>query len=68
MKNRRTTMLWMKDLIEHMNRCHEQLQWADSRTQPFLTESLMTDLRQFQQLCEELHSSSPRERPLAVPA
>ena len=44
MSSRRNTMLWMKDLIEHMNRCHEQLQWADSRTQPFLTESLLTDL------------------------
>jgi hypothetical protein len=52
-------MLWMKDLIEHMNRCHEQLQWADSRTQSFLTESLMTDLSEFQKLCEELRSASP---------
>jgi hypothetical protein len=63
MKNRRTTMLWMKDLIEHMNRCHEQLQWADSRTQSFLTESLMTDLSEFQRLCEELRSASATSSP-----
>ena len=68
MKNRRSTMLWMKDLIEHMNRCHEQLQWADSRTQPFLTESLLTDLTECQRLCEELRSSSPQERSLAATA
>jgi hypothetical protein len=61
-------MLWMKDLIEHMNRCHEQLQWADSRTQPFLTESLLTDLVECQRLCEELRSSCRKERPLAMTA
>jgi hypothetical protein len=65
MKNRRTTMLWMKDLIEHMNRCHEQLQWAaDGRTQSFLTESLMTDVTEFQRLCEELRSAPAKERSL----
>ena len=36
MRNRHTTLLWMKDLIEHMNRCHEQLQWAaDGPTETF---------------------------------
>jgi hypothetical protein len=68
MSSRRNTMLWMKDLIEHMNRCHEQLQWADSRTQPFLTESLLTDLVECQRLCEELRSTTRRERAVVVPA
>ena len=68
MSSRRNTMLWIKDLIEHMNRCHEQLQWADSRTQPFLTESLLTDLTECRRLCEELRSSSPADRRIALPA
>lgn len=68
MRNRHSTMLWMKDLIEHMNRCHEQLQWADARTQSFLTESLLTDLVECQRLCEELRTGSPKERPLAASA
>jgi hypothetical protein len=59
-------MLWMKDLIEHMNRCHEQLQWADSRTQTFLTDSLLTDLVQCQRLCEELRTTTGKERALAA--
>jgi hypothetical protein len=61
MRNKRSTMLWMKDLIEHMNRCHEQLQWADSRTQSFLTESLLTDLAECQRLCEELRTPPARK-------
>jgi hypothetical protein len=68
MRNRRSTMLWMKDLIEHMNRCHEQLQWADGRTQSFLTESLMTDLMECQRLCEELRSPGARERTMVASA
>jgi hypothetical protein len=61
-------MLWMKDLIEHMNRCHEQLEWADSRTQSFLTDSLLTDLVQCQRLCEELHATTRGEQMLAASA
>jgi hypothetical protein len=61
-------MLWMKDLLEHMTRCHEQLQWADSRTQPFLTESLLTDLVECQRLCEELRTTVRKDRRLAASA
>jgi hypothetical protein len=68
MRNRRSTMLWMKDLLEHMNRCHEQLQWADARTQSFLAESLLTDLTECQRLCEELRAGQPKDRPLHAPA
>jgi hypothetical protein len=54
-------MLWMKDLIEHMTRCHEQLQWAaDEPTASFLAESLLVDLRECQRLCQELRT---RPRP-----
>ena len=45
MRNRRHTLLWMKDLIEHMSRCHDQLEWAERRRDPvFLTESMLGDL------------------------
>ena len=68
MRNHRSTMLWMKDLIEHMNRCHEQLQWADTRTQSFLTDSLLTDLMECQRLCQELRGSSQRQGAVAATA
>jgi len=63
MRNRRHTLLWMKDLIDHMARCHDQLQWAeDDPTQSFLTESLMGDLAECQKLCEALREDPKARR------
>lgn len=63
MSNRHTTMLWMKDLIEHMSKCHDQLQWAgDGRTETFLTETMMSDLAEFQRLCEQLRAGKTKGR------
>ncbi len=57
MSNRRRTLLWMKDLIDHMSRCHDQLQWAgDGSTQSFLTEAMIGDLLECQRLCQALRS------------
>jgi hypothetical protein len=69
MRNRRNTMLWMKDLIEHMTQCHEQLQYAaDGRTESFLAESLLVDLTECTRLCEELRAGPRNARPLAASA
>ena len=63
MRNRRHTLLWMKDLLEHMAQCHDQLQWAeDDPTQEFLAEALMGDLLECQKLCEELRGGSGSRR------
>ncbi len=63
MRNRRNTLLWMKDLIEHMSRCHDQLEWAsDGATQTFLADALMGDLSECQKLCEELRTVPSHER------
>jgi hypothetical protein len=60
-------MLWMKDLIEHMTRCHEQLQWAaDEPTASFLAESLLGDLAECQRLCQELRTRPRPSRSLAA--
>ena len=65
MRNRHSTLLWMKDLIEHMSRCHEQLQWADEgSSESFLTDALMVDLSECRKLCEHLQSR-PDSRTLA---
>ena len=61
MRNRNNTLLWMKDLIEHMSQCHDQLQWAsDGSTQMFLADALLGDLNECQKLCEQLRTS-PRD-------
>ena len=58
MRNRRHTLLWMKDLIEHLSQCHDQLQWAnDGDTQSFLTEAMLGDLNECQKLCEQLRAA-----------
>ena len=65
MRNRSNTLLWMKDLIEHMSRCQDQLEWTHDRaTQAFLAESLLGDLSECQKLCETLrtaHCSTPAD-------
>jgi hypothetical protein len=64
MGNRRHTLLWMKDLLDHMSQCHEQLQWAgDGPTEAFLTESLLGDLVECQKLCDQLRGKPERSRP-----
>jgi hypothetical protein len=65
MRNRQETLLWMKDLLDHMSRCHEQLQWAsEGRAESFLTEAMLVDLSECRRLCEQLQTR-PRNRILA---
>ncbi len=64
MRNRRHTLLWMKDLIEHLSQCHDQLQWtSDGDTQSFLTEAMLGDLDQCQKLCEQLRGEEGSRGP-----
>jgi hypothetical protein len=61
MRNRRHTLLWMKDLIEHMSRCHDQLEiTSDGDTQSFLADALIGDLNECQKLCEQLRAGQTR--------
>jgi hypothetical protein len=47
----------MKDLIDHLSRCHDQLQWtSDGATQLYLAEAMLGDLVECQRLCEQLRS------------
>jgi hypothetical protein len=69
MRNRRHTLLWMKDLLEHMNQCHEQLQWAaDGQTEAYLAETLLVDLTECQKLCEQLKPPARKAPSLATSA
>ncbi len=69
MRNRQNTLLWMKDLLDHMNRCHEQLQWAaDGPTEAYLAQTLMVDLSECQKLCEQLKPGPRRNAGLMASA
>lgn len=55
MRTRHETLLWMKDLIEHLSNYQEQLQWAaDGPAEAFLTEAMLADLTECRRLCEHL--------------
>jgi len=52
----------MKDLIEHMSRCQDQLEWAsDGDTQTFLADAMIGDLNECQKLCEQLRTVERRQ-------
>jgi len=59
MSQRDTNLLWLKDMLEHLRACHQQLQWTtDSDTIQLLTESMLRDLDCCRRICEELNRRS----------
>ena len=65
MGNRRTTLLWMRDLLEHLSTCHEQLHWAaDGPAEAFLTEAMMADLSECRRLCEQIRQKPANTKAL----
>lgn len=57
MRDRQTTLSWIKDLIEHMRECHEQMQWAgEGAAGAFLADALIADLSECRRLCDRLKS------------
>jgi len=53
MSQRQTNLLWLKDLLEHLTTCQQQLEWAeDGETVLVLTESMLADLERCKRLCE----------------
>ncbi|MFO0958638.1 MAG: hypothetical protein U0800_14610 [Isosphaeraceae bacterium] len=61
MRDRNTTLLWIKDLLDHLSHCHEQLQWAGGGpTEEFLTEAMLVDLTECRRLCERLQHQPRR--------
>jgi hypothetical protein len=62
MNQRESNLLWMRDLLEHLTACQQQLEWAEDReTVVVLTESMLADLERCKRLCEALHRrAAPR--------
>jgi hypothetical protein len=45
----------MKDLLEHLTACQQQLEWAeDNETVDVLVESMLADLERCKRLCESI--------------
>lgn len=59
MSQRESNLLWMKDTLNHLQACEQQLEWAeDAETMHVLTETMLRDLERCRRLCEELHRRS----------
>ena len=49
---------WMKDILEHLSDCYEELQQADPDSDRYLAESINRDLEEFRRLCNSLRRDS----------
>jgi len=55
MSQRQTNLLWLKDLLEHLSTCQQQLEWAaDGESINVITEAMLRDLECCRRLCENL--------------
>ncbi len=56
MSQRETNLLWLKDMLEQLTACRQQLEWAqDVETVQVLTETMLRDLESCRRLCAALH-------------
>jgi hypothetical protein len=61
--DRKTKLLWMKDILEHLGDCFEEWQLADPQSERFLAEAIERDLDEFRRLCSSLRrDASPALR------
>ena len=59
MSQRESNLLWLKDILEHMTHCQEQLEWTeDEETVQVLTETMLRDLES----CRRLLADTMRRR------
>ena len=55
MSQQRSNLLWLRDMLEHLGDCRQQLEWADNgEAVRVLTESMLRDLDCCRRLCESL--------------
>ena len=56
MSQRENNLLWLKDTLEHLLTCQQQLEWAkDGDAVHVLTETMLRDLECCKRICESLH-------------
>ena len=59
MGHRDTTLLWLRDSLEHLTTTHQRLEWSEEREAiRLLTETMLRDLERCRRLVEGLHKKS----------
>ena len=62
MSQREANLLWMRDTLDHLQTCQQQLEWAeDNEAVHVVTETMLRDLERCRRLCEDLHRRSQLE-------
>lgn len=56
MSRRESELLWLKDMLEQLTACQQQLHWTqDADTVGVLTQTMIRDLDRCRRLCLDLH-------------
>ena len=56
MSQLQASLIWLKDILEHLTNCRQQMEETDDpSTQLVLTESMLRDLESCRRVCEKLH-------------
>jgi hypothetical protein len=59
MGHRETTLLWLRDSLEHLTSTRHQLEWSEERDSVrLLTETMLRDLERCRRLVEALQQKS----------
>lgn len=59
MSQREANLLWLRDLLDHLRDCQQELQWAvDDATVRLLSEAMLRDLDCCRRLCEGMYRRS----------
>jgi hypothetical protein len=62
MSERESTLLWLRDILEHLSANQQRLEWTTDREAiAVLTQTMMRDLERCQRLCEILHQRSVQQ-------
>lgn len=65
--DRQARLLWMKEVLEHLDECHRQWQFADDEIERYLADAMERDLEELRRICRSLKQESrPRGRERAL--
>jgi hypothetical protein len=60
MSRREANLLWLKDMLEQLSACRQQLEWAEGpEMAEVLLQTMVRDLERCRRLCLDLQKRSP---------
>lgn len=63
MKASQKNLVWLRDTIEHLAGCQQQLEWTeDAESVAIITETMLRELENCRRLCESLRRQSLTSR------